>query len=428
MSARLEYTSEHRQFRDMVHDFVQQTVVPAHEDWEKAGCVDRSLFTEAGKLGLLAFSVPEEFGGAGVEDFRYNAIVVDELQRAGAAAEAIALSLQNDIVLPYLTELTTPEQKQRWLPGVVTGETVIGIAMTEPGAGSDLAGIRTTAVRDGDHYVLNGAKTFISNGQTGDLFVVAARTGPDRHKGLSLFVVDPDTPGFSRGRNLEKIGLHAQDTSELSFTDMRVPVDDLLGEEGRGFYQLMNNLPQERLSLAVGAVAAAEGVLAETLELRQAAQGFWLPHFGFAEHSVRARRAGDRNRCRAYLSRRLHRRTSDRRADCGAGGAAEMVDHRTSGAYRRPLSATAWWVRIHAGVSSVACVCRCPHPDDLRWDHRDHEDDRRQGPRDLKSGPPRSLSPTTFFFPFVSTGDITAGDIAVHTFSKTGGTQLTVLM
>jgi alkylation response protein AidB-like acyl-CoA dehydrogenase len=277
MTARLEYTSEHRQFRDMVHDFVEKTVVPAHEDWEKAGCVDRSLFTEAGKLGLLAFSVPEEFGGAGVEDFRYNAIVVDELQRAGAAAEAIALSLQNDIVLPYLIDLTTPKQKQRWLPGVVTGDTVIGIAMTEPGAGSDLAGIRTTAVRDGDHYVLNGAKTFISNGQTGDLFVVAARTGPDRHKGLSLFVVDPDAPGFSRGRNLEKIGLHAQDTSELSFTDMRVSVDDLLGEEGRGFYQLMNNLPQERLSLAVGAVAAAKGVFADTLNYVKQRKAFGSP-------------------------------------------------------------------------------------------------------------------------------------------------------
>jgi long-chain-acyl-CoA dehydrogenase len=187
------------------------------------------------------------------------------------------LSLQNDIVLPYLTDLTTPEQKQRWLPGVVTGETIIGIAMTEPGAGSDLAGIRTTAVRDGDHYVVNGAKTFISNGQTGDLFVIAVRTGPDRHKGLSLLVVDPETPGFSRGRNLEKIGLHAQDTSELNFTDMRVPVENLLGEEGRGFYQLMNNLPQERLSLAVGAVAAAEGVLAETLEYVKQRKAFGSP-------------------------------------------------------------------------------------------------------------------------------------------------------
>jgi long-chain-acyl-CoA dehydrogenase len=239
--------------------------------------VDRSLFTEAGKLGLLGFSVPEEFGGPGVDDFRYNAIVVEELQRVGAAAEAVTLSLQNDIVLPYLTDLTTPEQRQRWLPGVVTGETIIGIAMTEPGAGSDLAGIRTTAVRDGDHYVVNGAKTFISNGQTGDLFVIVVRTAPDRHKGLSLLVVDPSTPGFSRGRNLEKIGLHAQDTSELSFTDMRVPIDNLLGEEGRGFYQLMNNLPQERLSLAVGAVAAAEGVLAETLDYVKQRNAFGSP-------------------------------------------------------------------------------------------------------------------------------------------------------
>jgi alkylation response protein AidB-like acyl-CoA dehydrogenase len=302
VSARLEYTSEHRQFRDMVHEFVQQTVVPAHEDWEKAGSVDRSLFTEAGKLGLLAFSVPEEFGGAGVEDFRYNAIVVDELQRAGAAAEAIALSLQNDIVLPYLIDLTTAEQKQRWLPGVVTGETVIGIAMTEPGAGSDLAGIRTTAVRDGDHYVLNGAKTFISNGQTGDLFVVAARTSADRHKGLSLFVVDPETPGFSRGRNLEKIGLHAQDTSELTFTDMRVPVDNLLEQEGMGFYQLVRNLPQERLALGVGAVAAAESILAETLDYVRQRQAFGSPIASFQNSQfVLAELATELDIARTYL-------------------------------------------------------------------------------------------------------------------------------
>src|ERR1700723_2713866 len=284
MSARLEYTSEHRQFREMVHDFVQQSVVPAHEQWEKAGCLDRSLFTEAGKLGLLAFSVPEEFGGPGVDDFRYNAIVVDELQRAGAAAEAIALSLQNDIVLPYLTDLTTAEQQRRWLPGVVTGETVIGIAMTEPGAGSDLAGIRTTAVRDGDHYVVNGAKTFISNGQSGDLFVVAVRTSPDRHKGLSLLVVEADTPGFHRGRNLEKIGLHAQDTSELTFTDMGVPVEHLLGDEGAGFYQLVGNLPQERLALGVGAVAAAETVLADTLNYVPDRRAFGSPVASF-QHS-----------------------------------------------------------------------------------------------------------------------------------------------
>ncbi len=325
MSARLEYTSEHRQFREMVHDFVQQTVVPAHEEWEKAGCVDRSLFTEAGKLGLLGFSVPEEFGGPGVEDFRYNAIVVDELQRAGAAAEAVALSVHNDVTLPYLTDLTTVEQKQRWLPGVATGETVIGIAMTEPGAGSDLAGIRTTAVRDGDHYVVNGAKTFISNGQNGNLFVVAVRTSPDRHKGLSLFVVDPDTPGFSRGRNLEKIGLHAQDTSELSFTDMRVPAAALLGDEGRGFYQLMNNLPQERLSLAVGAVAAAEGVLAETLDYVKQRKAFGSPISGLQNTQfVLAELATEIDVARTYLD------------DC-------LAEHLAGGLTAARAARLKWW-------------------------------------------------------------------------------------
>ena len=286
--ARLEYTSQHHQFRQLVRDFVQQTIVPNHESWEHDGQWDRSLFIEAGKLGLLGFSVPEHLGGPGVRDFRYNAIVIDELQRAGAAAESIAVTLQNDIVLPYLTDLTTPEQQQRWLPGVVTGETVLGIAMTEPGAGSDLAGIRTSAVRtsssEGDHYVVNGAKTFISNGQSGDLFVIAVRTAPDRHKGLSLLVVDADTPGFSRGRNLEKIGLHAQDTSELTFTDMRVAKDNLLGQEGAGFYHLVGNLPQERLALGVGAVAAAEGILAQTLDYVKQRKAFGSP-IGSFQHS-----------------------------------------------------------------------------------------------------------------------------------------------
>jgi alkylation response protein AidB-like acyl-CoA dehydrogenase len=298
----LAYTPEHHQFRELVRDFVQQTVVPAHEDWERAGCWDRSLFTEAGKLGLLGFPVPEQFGGPGVNDFRYHVIVIEELQRVGAAAEAVAFALQNDIVLPYLTDLTTAEQKQRWLPGVVTGETVLGLAMTEPGAGSDLAGIRTSAVRDGNYYVVNGAKTFISNGQTGDLFVVAVRTSPDRHKGLSLLVVDAGAPGFSRGRNLEKIGLHAQDTSELTFTDMRVPVENLLEEEGKGFYQLVGNLPQERLSLAVGAVASAEGVLAETLDYVRQRQAFGSPIAGF-QHSqfVLAELATEIDVARTYL-------------------------------------------------------------------------------------------------------------------------------
>jgi alkylation response protein AidB-like acyl-CoA dehydrogenase len=300
--ATLEYTAEHHQFRQLVRNFVQQKVVPSHEGAERDGQWDRSLFTEAGKLGLLGFSVPEHLGGPGVTDFRYNAIVIDELQRAGAAAESIAFTLQNDVVLPYLTDLTTPEQQQRWLPGVVTGETVLGIAMTEPGTGSDLSGIRTTAVRDGSEYVVNGAKTFISNGQSGDLFVIAVRTSPDRHQGLSLLVADADTPGFSRGRNLEKIGLHAQDTSELTFTDMRVPVANLLGEEGNGFYQLVHNLPQERLALGVGAVAAAEAILAETLEYVRQRKAFGTP-IGSFQHSqfVLAELATELDIARTYL-------------------------------------------------------------------------------------------------------------------------------
>ncbi|MBS4728505.1 acyl-CoA dehydrogenase family protein [Mycobacterium sp. SM1] len=298
----LSYTAEHHQFRELMRDFVQRTVLPAHENWERLGCWDRSLFTEAGKLGLLGFPVPERFGGPGVDDFRYHAIVIEELQRVGAAAEAVAFALQNDIVLPYLTDLTTEEQKRRWLPGVVTGETVLGIAMTEPGAGSDLAAIRTSAVRDGDHYIVNGAKTFISNGQTADLFVVAVRTSPDPHRGLSLLVVDADTPGFARGRNLEKIGLHAQDTSELTFTDMRVPAENLLEEEGKGFYQLVGNLPQERLSLAVGAVAAAEGVLAETLDYARQRRAFGSPISGFQNTQfVLAELATEIDIARTYL-------------------------------------------------------------------------------------------------------------------------------
>ena len=281
MAAGLVYEPEHEAFREVAREFVRRSVLPHHETWEQAALLDRSLFTDAGAQGLLGFSVPAEYGGPGVDDFRFSAILIEELNRAGAASAGVALTLQNDVVLPYLVDLTTPEQKARWLPGVVTGETVIAIAMTEPGAGSDLTGIRTRAVRDGDDYVLNGAKTFISNGQNGDLFVVAVRTSADPHGGLSLLVVEGDTPGFTRGRNLEKIGLHAQDTSELAFVDARVPAVNLLGEEGSGFQQLVRNLPQERLALALGAVAAAEGVLAGTVSYVAERQAFGKPVSSF---------------------------------------------------------------------------------------------------------------------------------------------------
>jgi long-chain-acyl-CoA dehydrogenase len=265
MSAGLVYEPEHVQFREAVREFIRRSVLPHYEDWERAGLLPRSLFAEAGAQGLLGFSVPPEQGGPGSADFRFNAIVAEEVNRAGAASVGVALAVHNDVTLPYLTDLTTPEQRQRWLAGTVTGESVLAIAMTEPGAGSDLTGVATRAVRDGDDYVVNGAKTFISNGQNADLVVTAVRTSPDPHGGLSLLVVERDTPGFTRGRNLDKIGIHAQDTSELAFTDARVPAANLLGEEGAGFDQLVRNLPQERLALALGAVGAAEGVLATTV-------------------------------------------------------------------------------------------------------------------------------------------------------------------
>ncbi|MFG2043600.1 acyl-CoA dehydrogenase family protein [Dactylosporangium sp. NPDC048998] len=264
---RTVYDDDHELFRETVRSFIAAEVAPHDEEWETRGIVDRSLFRAAGDAGLLMFSTPERYDGAGIDDWRFNAIVDEEFGRAGYASAGLSLALQNDVVGPYFLDLTDDEQKARWLPELTSGELVGAIAMTEPGTGSDLSGIATTAVRDGDHYVLNGAKTFISNGQNADLVVVAARTSPDRHRGLTLFVVERGMPGFERGRNLDKLGLHGQDTSELHFSDVRVPVANRLGtEDGQGFFQLIRNLPQERLSLAVTAVSAAEGVLARTLE------------------------------------------------------------------------------------------------------------------------------------------------------------------
>jgi len=260
------FEEEHLLFRDTVREFLAREVVPYHAQWEKDGIVPRDVWKKAGELGLFALSVPEQYGGSGVRDFRYNAVLDEEIIRAGASG--LGFSLHNDVVAPYLLDLTNDEQKERWLPGFVSGELITAIAMTEPGAGSDLQGIRTTAIRDGDHYVLNGQKTFITNGINADLVIVVAKTDPSAGaRGITLLVVERGMEGFTRGRNLEKIGLHAQDTAELFFDNVRVPVANRLGpEEGQGFIQLMQNLPQERLSIAVAAVAASERVLEMTIE------------------------------------------------------------------------------------------------------------------------------------------------------------------
>ncbi|GIH69598.1 acyl-CoA dehydrogenase family protein [Sphaerimonospora thailandensis] len=260
------FDEEHLLFRETVRDFIAREVTPRHGQWEKDGIVPREVWKKAGELGVFGFSVPEEYGGAGITDFRYNAVIVEEIIRAGATG--LGFSLHNDVMAPYFVDLTNEEQKGRWLPGFASGELITAVAMTEPGAGSDLQGIRTTAVREGDHYVVNGQKTFITNGINSDLVVVVARTDPAAGaRGITLLVVERGMAGFTRGRNLEKIGMHAQDTAELFFENVRVPVANRLGDEdGRGFVQLMNNLPQERLSIAVAAVAAAESVLEATIE------------------------------------------------------------------------------------------------------------------------------------------------------------------
>jgi alkylation response protein AidB-like acyl-CoA dehydrogenase len=259
------YEAEHEAFRAMVRDFLAKEVVPHHAAWEEAGEVDRGVWLKAGAQGLLGMDVPEEFGGGGVTDFRYNAIIAAEVTRVGASG--LGFTLHNDVVAPYLTELTTDEQKARWLPGFVSGELITAIAMSEPGAGSDLQGLRTTAVRDGDDWILNGSKTFITNGILADLVLVVARTDPEAGaRGFSLLAVERGMAGFERGRKLDKVGMKAQDTAELFFEDVRVPAANLVGEEGQGFIHLMNNLPQERLSIAAVAVAASRVVLDLTVQ------------------------------------------------------------------------------------------------------------------------------------------------------------------
>ncbi len=279
---RTHFTEDHELFRDSFRTFVEREMVPHHEDWDAAGIVPRELFATAGAAGFLGMAVPEEYGGGEVDDFRYSQVIGEELQYAGVASAGLGMTLHTDICLPYFLSLATEDQKARWLPGIVSGELITAIGMTEPGIGSDLASMGTTAVRDGDHYVVNGAKTFITNGINADLVITAVKTDPtQRHAGMSLLVVERGMAGFERGRNLDKVGLHAQDTAELFFTDVHVPVENLLGVEGKGFVHLVDNLPQERLSIAVSGVAAAEAALRWTLDYVQERKAFGSPIASF---------------------------------------------------------------------------------------------------------------------------------------------------
>ena len=277
------YEPEHDAFRSAVRSFMTKHVEPFHAQWEKAGLVDRGVWLEAGKQGLLGTDVPEQYGGGGTKDFRYNCIVSEEATRIGASG--LGFTLHNDVMAPYLLDLTTDEQKERWLPPFVSGEMITAIAMSEPGAGSDLQGLKTTARRDGSDWVLSGSKTFITNGINADLVLVVARTDPEAGaRGFSLLAVERGMKGFERGRNLDKVGMKAQDTAELFFDEVRVPASNLVGTEGGGFIHLMDKLPQERLSIAVVAVAAAQQVFDLTLDYCKGRTAFGKP-IGSFQHN-----------------------------------------------------------------------------------------------------------------------------------------------
>ena len=276
------YEDEHDALRASFRAWLDKEVVPHQQAWDEAGTVPHELFAEAGRHGFLAFDVPEEYGGGGIRDFRFNAVIIEEVQAAGVSGAGLGFTLHNDICLPYFLRYCSEDQRERWLPGIASGELVTAIAMTEPGIGSDLASMTTSAIRDGDRYIVNGAKTFITNGINADVVITAVKTDPSqKHKGMSLIVLERGMEGFERGRNLEKIGLHAQDTAELFFSDVDVPVTNLLGEEGQGFVQLVHNLPQERLSIAVAGVAAARAALGWTLDYVTERHAFGQPIASF---------------------------------------------------------------------------------------------------------------------------------------------------
>ena len=269
------FDDSHDMFRASVRAFIADEVTPYVSEWEAAGIVARSLFTKAGHNGFLGMEIPTEYGGGGVHDFRYNMVIAEEFARAGAGGAGLGVTLHNDILVPYFMAYCNAEQRARWLPGIASGALITAVAMTEPSTGSDLASMTTSAVRDGDTYIVNGSKTFITNGINADLVVVAVKTDPAaRHSGVSLLVLERGMAGFERGRNLDKIGLHSQDTAELFFNDVRVPIENRFGEEGQGFNYLTANLAQERLSIAIAGVASARQALAWTLEYTKERKAF----------------------------------------------------------------------------------------------------------------------------------------------------------
>ena len=276
------FTEDHEAFRQLAKDFIEKEVVPDYPLWEKAGRMPREAFEKLGDLGMMGMAIPEEYGGSGQSDYRYNVVLQEEAARALVTLSTVRTQLE--VILPYFLHYANDEQRQRWFPGLAAGTLLTAVAMTEPGTGSDLAGVKTTAVRDGDTYIVNGAKTFITGGMQSDLVIVVARTSTDpenRRKGLSLLVVEDGMPGFTRGRELDKMGCKVQDTAELSFVDVRVPAANLLGEEGQAFSYLGHNLAQERLTVAVGSVAQARSAIEAAIGYTKDRKAFGTPVASF---------------------------------------------------------------------------------------------------------------------------------------------------
>jgi alkylation response protein AidB-like acyl-CoA dehydrogenase len=366
------FDDEHEALRESFRTFLEREIVPNFEAWERDGIVPREVFTAAGSAGFLAPQVPEEYGGAGAEDFRFNVVIGEEVTRAGVPGFGLGLTLHNDVCAPYILEQANEEQKQRWLPGIVSGDILMAIAMTEPQAGSDLAALTTRGRPTDDGWVVNGSKTFISNGINGDLIITAVRTGPgERHKDVSLLALEGDMEGLERGRNLEKIGMHAQDTAELFFNDVAVPRANLLGEEGHGFRYLMTNLAQERLSIAVASMSAARAAFEWTVAYAKERHAFGqsvaafqhsrfqLAHMAtrievaqsFLDDCIRELDRGELTAERAAMAKLWTTEVQGRAVDLGVqmhGGYGYMLEYPIARAY-----ADARITRIYGGTSEI---------------------------------------------------------------------------
>jgi len=360
----LPFTKEHEEFREIVRDFVENEIVPNHDKWEKDKIVPREIWEKAGSLGLICPNFPPEYGGSGT-DFLYNVIVIEELARVNASG--VFFSLHGDVVAPYILHYGNEEQKKRWLPDIIAGKKILAVGMTEPDAGSDLAGIKTTAIDKGDYYLVNGSKTFISNGYLADLVVTVVKTNPEKGiNGISLLVIERGMPGFERGRKLEKIGLHAQDTSELFFNDVKVPKENLLGKEGHGFRYLMSELATERLALAISNMRSVEAVLDLTIEYVKTRKAFGKPVGKFQNTQFKlAEMFTEQCAARAFLDQVILEYMQGKKVTVEASQC-------------KLLCSELWWLWIYDGVSYCKSIHRRTRTNHLCWNIRNHERNYRK--------------------------------------------------